>query len=376
MLFEKMRSTYRIKKRSAMAMALVVMMSILATGAIFDRETKKVTLVIKDSFSDTETQRSVVTRKGTVGEFLDEQGIVLADDEVVNADLAGEIIAGAKITVAKSKMVEVHIDGTIRFERATEKTVGDSLTALGIILSETDTVSPAKETEIAENMVIVVDRIEIIEEVKEIPIPYKAIRKTDSSKYVDQKTVEQYGVPGKRIETSKVIKKNGVEISRELLKTEQVSEPIDEIVIWGTKQKAAVTKKKQTVSSSNNSFKAAGKEASSAAKNSGKGFNYSKVYTMTATAYDPSPGTNAGYSKTAYGLIPQYGVVAVDPKVIPLGTKLYIESADGGKSWVYGYCIAGDTGGAIKGNKVDLCYNTKAECRKFGRQQATVYVLE
>ena len=84
---------------------------------------------------------------------------------------------------------------------------------------------------------------------------------------------------------------------------------------------------------------------------------------------------NGGYSKTAYGLTPGYGIVAVDPKVIPLGTKLYIESSDGGKSWVYGYCIAGDTGGAIKGNKVDLCFNTKAECIKFGRKTATVYIL-
>ena len=65
------------------------------------------------------------------------------------------------------------------------------------------------------------------------------------------------------------------------------------------------------------------------------------------------------------GLTPGFGIVAVDPTVIPLGTKLYIESPDGGKSWTYGYCIAGDTGGAIKGNRVDLCYNAR---RKEGGQ--------
>ena len=121
------------------------------------------------------------------------------------------------------------------------------------------------------------------------------------------------------------------------------------------------------------------KSAKTTASSSGgktKDFNYSKKLTVTATAYDTSPSSNGGHSKTALGLTPKYGIVAVDPKVIPLGTKLYIESADGGKSWSYGYCIAGDTGGAIKGNKVDLCFESKSECRKFGRKSATVYILK
>ena len=114
-----------------------------------------------------------------------------------------------------------------------------------------------------------------------------------------------------------------------------------------------------------------------ASVNNEKGFAYKKAITMTATAYDPTlNGTIPASQKTAYGLVCQYGVVAVDPKVIPLGTKLYIESSDGGASWVYGYCIAGDTGGAIKGNKVDLCFSTPEECRRFGRKTATVYILE
>ena len=70
----------------------------------------------------------------------------------------------------------------------------------------------------------------------------------------------------------------------------------------------------------------------------------------------------------------QYGVVAVDTRVIPLGTRLYIEAADG--SWVYGSAVAGDTGGAIRGNKVDLFFNTRQECLNFGRRTARVYILE
>ena len=69
----------------------------------------------------------------------------------------------------------------------------------------------------------------------------------------------------------------------------------------------------------------------------------------------------------------RYGVIAVDPRVIPLGTKLYIESPDG--SYTYGEAIAEDTGGAIKGNKIDLFFPSYEECMRFGRRTMTVYIL-
>lgn len=376
MLFEKMRKTYRIKKSSAIAIALVVMMSMLTMGAIIDNDTKKVTFVQKDSFMDKESTREIITRKATVEEFLEEQGITLAVDEVLNTELTEIISSGINITVAKSRLVEVHADGGIKFERATEKTVLDSLQALGYGVTETDIVTPDRDSLIEEGMSITLDRVEITEQAEEVLIPYETITERDSSKYVNEKTVKQSGVNGKKIETVKIVKKNGKEISREVLSTEILSEPQSEIIVCGTKQKEAVTAKKKSVAKGNSGFKTASSEASAAIVSSNsKGFSYSKVINVTATAYDPSPSSNAGYSKTAYGLTPQYGVVAVDPSVIPLGTRLYIESSDGGASWVYGYCIAGDTGGAIKGNKVDLCFNTKAECRAFGRKSATVYIL-
>ena len=102
--------------------------------------------------------------------------------------------------------------------------------------------------------------------------------------------------------------------------------------------------------------------------NSNNGLNYSRVINMNATAYSPDPAENGGYSVTALGTPLRRGVVAVDRRVIPLGTKLYIEG--------YGYARAEDTGGAIKGNKIDLLFNTKAECRNFGRRNVKVYILK
>ena len=68
------------------------------------------------------------------------------------------------------------------------------------------------------------------------------------------------------------------------------------------------------------------------------------------------------------------GAVAVDPRVIPLGTKLYVESLDNTKD--YGFCVAEDTGGAIKGNKIDLFFNTAGEVKNFGRRKVRVYILD
>ena len=97
-------------------------------------------------------------------------------------------------------------------------------------------------------------------------------------------------------------------------------------------------------------------------------FNYSQVLVMNATSYTDDPSENGGYSTTRLGTPLRYGVVAVDPRVIPLGTKLYIEG--------YGYAVAEDTGGAIKGNRIDLCFTNKAQANAFGRKNVKVYILK
>ena len=149
-----------------------------------------------------------------------------------------------------------------------------------------------------------------------------------------------------------------------------VAEPVQEIVEYGTK---SPLRQIETLSSRSGGHTAA-RQASTG------DFSYSRVLTCNATAYDLSyescgkyPG-DPGYGVTASGMQAGPGVVAVDPRVIPLGTRLYIASNDGTAD--YGYAIAGDTGGAIKGNRVDLFFSTAAEVRQFGRRSVTVYVLD
>lgn len=93
---------------------------------------------------------------------------------------------------------------------------------------------------------------------------------------------------------------------------------------------------------------------------------YQKAMTMEATAYLPTDG--GGHGITASGMVARRGVVAVDPEVIPLGTRLYIPG--------YGYAVAGDTGRLIRGHRVDLCVPTYGEAMAFGRRMVRVYVLQ
>lgn len=89
---------------------------------------------------------------------------------------------------------------------------------------------------------------------------------------------------------------------------------------------------------------------------------------MKASAYEPGPRSNGKWAgTTTLGIPPRYGIVAVDPRFIKLGSLLYVEG--------YGFAYAADTGGAIKGNRIDLCFATEAQCQRFGRQVVTVHVL-
>ena len=94
-------------------------------------------------------------------------------------------------------------------------------------------------------------------------------------------------------------------------------------------------------------------------------YNRLRSLDMVATGYSPYEGSGAG--RCATGMRAGYGVVAVDPRVIRLGTRLYVEG--------YGYAVAGDTGGAIKGRRIDLGHTTYHEAEMVGRRRVKVWVL-
>lgn len=153
------------------------------------------------------------------------------------------------------------------------------------------------------------------------------------------------GIHGRRVKTFKLTTSNFSKDQKELIR-EVVQEPINTIVKFGTKPFFA--------------------------DKSGTKMGYTKMYNMIATAYSPTP-ENWGY-ETASGNRNREGGVAVDPRIIPLGTKLYVKGLNGNPD--YGYAIAWDTGGSIKGNKIDLFMEKESDCIQFGIQDVEIYILE
>ena len=181
-------------------------------------------------------------------------------------------------------------------------------------------------------------------------IAYNTVKKLNSGLDAGTIVTIQEGETGRAVRTVKVKYVDGEEVSREITNEEVVKQPVDKVVEYGSKNATANS------------------PASTGA------LNYKYVIECSATAYDLSPEENGGYGgMTATGVPLDKGVIAVDPRVIPLGSRVYVEALDG--SWSYGYAVAADTGGAIKGNRVDLCYRTRSECIQFGRRKCRVYVL-
>jgi len=99
-------------------------------------------------------------------------------------------------------------------------------------------------------------------------------------------------------------------------------------------------------------------------------YDRAEVRTMIASAYDPSPQTigRGATGRTRMGYIATFGQVAVDPRVIKLGSLLYVEG--------YGFALASDTGGAIKGNRIDLCYDSRAVSERYGMRKVRVHIFK
>ncbi|HZH98157.1 MAG TPA: 3D domain-containing protein, partial [Fimbriimonadaceae bacterium] len=171
-------------------------------------------------------------------------------------------------------------------------------------------------------------------------IPCQVVYELTRSVGAGRQIVKEPGQNGKVVRTYTVQFRNGKPVSKALEATERV-EPVDKVVLIGT----------------------------SGYQPSRSRFVKHKTLKMTATAYDPSPQTIPGTTgRTANGMWARHGLVAVDRRVIPLGTLLFVEG--------YGFAIAADTGGAIKGHKIDLCYNSRSEALRFGRRKVTVHILK
>lgn len=285
--------------------------------------------------------KTVFTYEKTVGDFLKKEGIVLKNKDLVSPSLDKVIDKDMKIVISSPKSYHIKDGDKTLIAEASGYTVADVLDNLDIKLNKLDRVSLPLDEIAKEGMEIKIDRVVVENLENKIEIPFETESRENKDMFEGEKKVITKGEVGQKIESLKNTYVNGLLETTEVLKSEITKDPVKEVVEVGTK--------KGTVAPN--------------------GKNAKRVIVMQATAYDPTAG-----SKTAMGTRARVGAVAVDPKVIPLGSKLYIESMDGFAS--YGYATAEDTGGAIKGNRIDLFYNSNAEANRFGRRNVKVYVLD
>lgn len=220
------------------------------------------------------------------------------------------------------------------------KTVGEVLKEKNIPISEWDEVNVPLDQRITDGTNIIVDRFENRLQKKVEQVPYKTKEIEDDEIAKGEKEVEQEGKKGKKIYELSMMYKNGqplLENGKPVIEKRLVDnvKPVEEIVKIGTNEELA--KEDMQLSSAG-------------------------TMTVQATGY-----THTG-SKTATGTYPHRGTIAVDPDVIPLGTKIYVPG--------YGYGVAEDTGGAVQGHIIDLFFESRAEAIKWGRRTVTIKIIK
>lgn len=298
-------------------------------------------------------KKTLNTSKNTVSQLLESKKISLGKSDYINIPTDSPIHKGMKVEIKRAVPVTINYGGNILDIKTSKNTVKDVLDSLKISYNP-DRITPSTYYKVKPGLEIEVVKIdEVVTTISEA-IPYKTITKNNDTIDKGKFIVKQEGKEGEKEITLKKTYENGQLVATEKIEEKILSGPVNELIEKGTR----------------------GVEFTVASRGS---FAGKKEAVMIATAYDltyESTGKKPGdkwYGITASGTKARPGVVAVDPKVIPLGTKLYIESLDGTKD--YGYAIAEDTGGAIRGNRIDLFMEDPKDVKAFGRRKVKVYIL-
>ena len=295
----------------------------------------------------------VVSYSNTVDDFIKTEEIKMKEGAFINVPLDRKLENDIEIVIKNPKPYTLDVGGVLLESFSVNNTVKEVLQDFKIELGEKDYTFPELSSTIAPNSTIKLFQVKEVIETEDTIIPFESQITKNRNIEAGVINVIQEGKDGLRRSHIQKEYVNGILSSSVIVKDEIVSEPVTHIVEKGDRD-FIVTSRGQT--------------------------RYKTAITMEATAYDlsfASTGKRPGdryYGITASGTQARPGAVAVDPRVIPLGTKLYIQSLDGTKD--YGFAIAEDTGGAIKGNRIDLFFQSNAQCKSFGRRNVKVYILK
>lgn len=330
---------------AAFVVAAVIFVGALMGVALF---TDRVTII------DGESVITVSTTEKTADAILKKTEISISKDDKIS--FAGIQNNEGTITIKRAFPVTIKADGGTFTVSMTDGTVSEALKKAGVSLFSDDIISVPATAAVAKNTAIGIKRVTRVKSATEAAIPFEQTTVPAPNLKKGKTKLKTEGVKG----LSRTITENtlvdGKLIDSKVVETLTVKEPVAEVVAVGTAIRSAVSPL----------------EIPESLKFDDKGvpLNYSKVYTGKSAGYSARPG-----AKTASGRTAQVGYVAVDPKLIPYGTKLYIASTDG--KHVYGYAVAADTGTALLDGRilVDLFFGSYEDSCDWAVKQVNVFVL-
>ena len=335
---KQLKRSFSNGPKAKIMLGVVVCAIILTMTVVIMRKTVNISIDGKEEI--------FVTYKGTVKDVLESKGVEIDPKDKVEPSLESKISENENILVKKAVPVKVVIAGQEHEVKTAEDTIGDMLTAeldsfeeQGISYKDEDIVSPEKGTPISENMDIKVINVEVETLAEVEAIPYETVETKDPTMDISSDpVVKQQGKNGEKEVTYEVFKHDGEVVEKNIISQKNIKDPQSEVVVKGS------------------GYVVASRSGNIVGK---------KSLTMQATAY-------SGDGITATGRKPVYNpgglsTIAVDPRVIPLGSKVYVEG--------YGYAIAADTGGAIKGNIIDVYLNSASACKTWGRKHGVKVLI-
>lgn len=351
---------FKLKSKLHRAVATAVALTIVLSCSILTANLSKRVRVL-----DGERELTLQTYTTSTHRILSQADITLDTlDEVKRKDSGNAIY----IEVLRAYPVHITYHNKEYVEFVTGGTVSDALESAGIRLSEDDVINHSGDTELYEGIEIVIDEVKYITKTDVSTVKYDTKYESSSDYPQGYEQVLKNGKNGKTETTRTLRYVNGEfdSVCGEI--KEVISKPKSKVVLQGTAQTAQVSNITTTPQNTGTGSTTTGGTGTSSAGTI-SGMSYSKVLTGSATAYTASSG-----ALTSTGVPAYVGGVAVNPNIIPYGSKLYIE-ADG---YTYGYATAVDTGGALMSGSalVDLYMSTYDECVNFGRRNVKVYILD
>lgn len=278
------------------------------------------------------------TYGGTVADALADARVTLAGQDRVLPATSTALQTGMTIKIRRAFPVRLFADGHARVYLTAARTVGEFLAETDVPLRPRDRTYPAADAPVWSGATVRIVRIETRITTVVERVPFARIARADPTMPRGLTRVVQDGRPGTRTRRIAVTTADGFVIDRQEVSAAITSPPKDRITHVGSRRVIAARGQ----------------------------FSGREVLHMVATAY--APWCCRGVNDITYtGMKAGFGVVAVDPKVIPLRSVLFIEG--------YGHAIAGDIGGAIKGYRIDLGFDSTREATRWGRRPVRVYIL-